>query len=184
MTNDNVRGKATISNDAVSRELYIRRYRPDDSDDVWRLHNLALADTGTHPGNGPWDGDLHDVNGAYLSAGGEFLVGLIDGELVAMGALHITSDERAEIKRMRVHPEFQRQGFGRAILQALEQCAAKLGYSVVHLDTTVGQIAAQGLYEQSGYTRRRQERVGAFELVYFEKTLLTDDLTRSVDSET
>ncbi len=53
-----------------------------------------------------------------------------------MGALRRTTNEWAEIKRMRVHPDFQRRGFGQMILEALEARAVALGYAALHLDTT------------------------------------------------
>ena len=152
--------------------LQIRRYGDADRDAVWHLHNLALGQLGPHPGNGPWDADLKDVHGIYLSSGGEFLVAFLHEHLVAMGALKRSSHDRAEIKRMRVHPQHQRKGFGRAILLALERRAVEFGFSVVHLDTTVNQAAAQRLYENAGYSRMRQERVGVFEFIYFEKRLV------------
>lgn len=63
----------------VDTVLQIRRYRSGDQQAVWELHNLALQQVGAHAGNGPWDGDLHDIERTYIDAGGEFLVGEIDG---------------------------------------------------------------------------------------------------------
>jgi GNAT superfamily N-acetyltransferase len=37
-----------------------------------------------------------------------------------MGAFRRTDPERAEIKRMRVHPDYQGRGFGQIILSELE----------------------------------------------------------------
>jgi N-acetylglutamate synthase-like GNAT family acetyltransferase len=62
----------------------------------------------------------------YLKNQGEFLVGVCEGRIVAMGALRRTTNERAEIKRMRVHPDFQRCGFGQMILEALETDAISI----------------------------------------------------------
>lgn len=152
--------------------LQVRRYVDTDHDAVWSLHDLALDDAGAHVGNGPWDEDLRNIESVYLSNGGDFLVGFLQKQMVAMGALKRSSKDRAEIKRMRVHPHHQRKGVGRAILLALEERAIELGYSVLHLDTTVQQTAAQRLYEHSGYTRLRQERVGAFEFIFFEKQVI------------
>jgi ribosomal protein S18 acetylase RimI-like enzyme len=152
--------------------LQIRRYDNIDHDAVWNLHNLALDDVGAHAGNGPWDEDLHDIDRVYISNGGEFLVGFSQGQMVAMGALMRSSNERAEIKRMRVHPHYQRKGYGRAILQALENRAMELGFTVLHLDTTVQQTAAQSLYEHTGYSKLRQEQIGPFEVILFEKRVL------------
>jgi GNAT superfamily N-acetyltransferase len=59
-------------------------------------------------------GDFHCIVAVYLCPGGEFLVGIHEGQIVAIGALQ-TAPERAEVKRMGVHREYQRRGFGRAI---------------------------------------------------------------------
>ncbi len=151
--------------------LLIRRYEDVDRAAVWALHNLALAASGAHADNGPWDNDLHDIANAYLAAGGEFLVGLLDGRLVAMGALRRTAPDRAEIKRMRVHPAFQRRGFGAEIVAALERRAVDLGYATLHLDTTTVQVAAQRLYLTHGYREVGRAVVGGFPTVLYEKHL-------------
>lgn len=68
-----------------------------------------------------------------------------------MGAVRRTSADKAEIKRLRVHPDMQRRGFGQQILSELEIRAAGLGYRVLHLDTTTNQVAAQALFAKNGY---------------------------------
>src|SRR6266568_4704196 len=126
--------------------LELRQYRPTDHDEVWNLHNVALWQVGAHAGNGPWDNDLHKIEEVYLNNGGEFLEGLLDGQIVAMGALKRISEDKAEVKRMRVHPDYQRRGFGQEILSVLEARAKELGYRTLTLDTAVVQTAAQQLY--------------------------------------
>jgi ribosomal protein S18 acetylase RimI-like enzyme len=149
--------------------LRIRRYEPEDKEAVWRLHNEALDGVGAHLGNGGWDNDLHKIGGAYLEAGGEFLVGVLDGRIVAMGALRRISHEEAEIKRVRVEPALQGRGYGQALLEALHRRAAGLGYSTLRLDTTVHQRAARSLYEASGYREARRGRIGPFDCVFYER---------------
>jgi len=151
--------------------LAIRRYREADHDAVWAVHNLALHQVGAHVGNGPWDDDLHHIGEVYLAAGGEFLVGECGGRLVAMGALRRLSARRAEVARMRVHPDYQRRGFGQAILTRLEARAAELGYAVLSLGTTVQQTAAQRLYEKNGYAETCRTRMHGFDVIRYEKTL-------------
>jgi len=149
--------------------LRIRRYEPGDREAVWRLHNEALDEVGAHLGNGAWDDDLHEIEGAYLGAGGEFLVGVLDGRVVAMGALRRISSGSAEIKRMRVEPALQGRGHGQALLDALHRRAADLGYSTLRLDTTVHQRAARRLYEGNGYRELRRGRIGPFDCVFYER---------------
>lgn len=152
--------------------LEIRRYRDADHDEVWTLHILGLQQAGAYAGDGPWDDDLHQIERVYLNNRGEFLVGTYAGRIVAMGAFKQTSDERAEIKRMRVHPDFQGRGFGRIILQELEAGARALGYTVLHLDTSTVQVAAQHLYRKNGFKETGETRVmRGFTDILFEKRI-------------
>jgi GNAT superfamily N-acetyltransferase len=139
-------------------ELEIRQYQPYDQDAVWALHRLALEPIGIYITHGPWDEDLYQIDAAYLKSGGEFLVGTLDGRIVAMGAIRKTSADQAEVKRMRVHPDFQRRGFGQAILDALEAKARDLGYKMIHLDTSTIQTAAQRFYAKNGYVETGREK--------------------------
>ena len=151
--------------------LQIRRYFANDHDAVWERHNVALLQINAHAGNGPWDDDLHHVEDEYIGTGGEFYVGTANGRIVAMGALLRHSDDRAEIRRMRVHPDFQRRGLGRQMLSALEQRAAQLGFRTLTLDTTVQQVPAIRMYTRSGYSEVGRRRSASFEAVEFEKEL-------------
>src|SRR5262245_27405544 len=138
------------------KTLTIRRYLPEDWATVIDLHKMALQQVGGYSENARVDADLDHIEEVYIQDGGEFLVGEYDGRLIAMGALRRTTKSRAEIKRMRVHPDFQRRGFGQEMLNALEERARRKGYRELHLDTTVQQIAAQRLYEKNGYVLVRE----------------------------
>ena len=149
--------------------MEVRRYRASDHDAVWDLHNVALNEVGAHAGNGPWDDDLHRIESEYIEAGGEFYVGVIDGRIVAMGALKRLTGTRAEICRMRVHPNLQRKGLGTRILSKLEERARELGFRTLTLDTTAGQVAAIRMYTKAGYEEVARGRKLGFEVMTFEK---------------
>ena len=152
-----------------SPAIAIRRYEPGDREAVRNLHDAALNGVGAHLGTGAWDADLDAIESVYLGNGGEFLVGVLAGELVAMGALRRDPDGRPWITRMRVSPLFQGRGIGQTLLDALHRRAAELGYGTLHLDTTVGQTAARRLYEKNGYRETGRGRVGPFECLYYER---------------
>ena len=156
----------------TTEPLHVRRYEPGDKRAVRRLHDEALNEVGAHLGSGPWDDDLDDIETVYLDEGGEFLVGVLDDEVVAMGALMRISPERAELKRMRVRPGLQGRGYGQAVLDALHHRASELGYSTLRLDTTVRQRAAQRLYLKNGYCETGRGVVGPFDCIYYEKEIL------------
>lgn len=151
--------------------LKVRQYQPSDVEDVWILHNLALQAAGAHAGQGPWDDDLKNIEAAYLKANGDFLVALVDGKVVGMGAFRPIDSCTVEIKRMRVHPAYQRQGIGTAILQHLEDRAKRGGYRTFILDTTVQQIAAQKFYEKFGYQQRGRAEISGYECILYEKEI-------------
>ena len=149
----------------------IRRFENKDADTVWSLHNRALDAVGAHGGNGPCDDDLHDVQRSYLDAGGEFLVATIDDQVVGMGALVLHPDAKGEIKRMRVEPDHQGRGIGRALLVRLEAAAAELGITRLFLDTTDQQTAARHLYASGGYVEEDRYRRGKFRVIKYGKSL-------------
>jgi GNAT superfamily N-acetyltransferase len=156
----------------TAEPLHIRRYEPGDKLAVRRLHDDALNEVGAHLGSGPWDDDLDDIEHVYLGRGGEFLVGVLGGEVVAMGALMRISPERAELKRMRVRPGLQGRGYGQAMLDVLHRRASELGYSRLRLDTTVQQRAAQRLYLKNGYSEAGRGGVGPFDCIFYEREIL------------
>ena len=88
-----------------------------------------------------------------------------------MGALRRTNTERAEIKRMRVHPTHQGHGYGQLILEELEARARTLGYRILHLDTSILQIPAQRLYEKNGFSEVGRDKYQQLEVILYEKRL-------------
>jgi GNAT superfamily N-acetyltransferase len=156
----------------TAEPLHIRRYQPGDKRAIRRLHDDALNEVGAHLGRGPWDDDLDEIGDVYLDGGGEFLVGVLNGEIVAMGALMRISPEKAELKRMRVRPGLQGQGYGQAMLDALHRRASELRYPTLRLDTTVQQLAAQRLYLKNGYREAGRGTVGPFDCILYERDIL------------
>jgi len=152
-------------------KLKIRRYRKSDNKDVWKLHILGLEQFKAYLG-GKWDKDLHDIENVYLK-NGDFIVGEIDEKVMAMGAFKKISDGKAEIKRIRVHPDCQRKGFGQRILDELEKRAAKMSYKILQLDTTNKQIPAQKFFEKNGYVKTKTERLEKhnLDMIYYKKKI-------------
>lgn len=141
--------------------LSIRRYEPDDADAVWDVHEAAFrASPLTFVEDAAVDEDLLVIEEHYLECGGEFLVGEvdegaggseIDREIAAVGGFLPIDEERIEIKRMRVHPEFQRRGYAGEVLDALESRAREAGFETAELETIEPLRAARAFYESAGY---------------------------------
>lgn len=161
----------TLHETLTTEPLHIRRYEAGDRHAVRRLHDDALNEVGAHLGTGHWDDDLDEIEGVYLERGGEFLVGVLGGEVVAMGALMRISAKKAELKRMRVRPGLQGSGYGQAMLDILHRRASELGYHRLRLDTTVQQRAAQRLYLKNGYSEAGRGVVGPFDCISYEREI-------------
>jgi ribosomal protein S18 acetylase RimI-like enzyme len=149
----------------------LRRYEPADAKAVEYLHVYAIQQAGAYLGRDPWDDDVYAIEEAYLNNQGDFLIGEWDGIFVAMGALHHTSPKRAQVKRMRIHPDYQRRGFGQLMLTELEARAHTMGYQTLHLDTAVVQVAAQKLYEKNGFREVGRDIYQGLEVILYEKEL-------------
>lgn len=82
------------------------------------------------------------------------LVARQDGRVV--GSVQLDCDtpanqpHRAEVRKLLVHPDFRRQGIGKALMAALERQAGQLGRNLLTLDTRTGD-KAELLYASLGY---------------------------------
>ena len=85
--------------------------------------------------------------------GGVYLVGRVEGAVVAGGGVRTIGAGTGEVKRMYVRPAWRGRSVGAQLLTALEAAAAGAGLRRVRLDTGPLQASAQHLYERSGYHR-------------------------------
>jgi ribosomal protein S18 acetylase RimI-like enzyme len=154
--------------------MILRDYAASDQESVLSL-NTHAADPGWRiDPQSPTYADLQDVEGVY-QAEGAFLVGELNGELIAMGGFKPAGQGIVELKRIRVRDEHRRNGYARELILELETRARALGAHTMILDTTVEQEPAQRLYESLGYSfTHNSERVGTnrtFRLVHYQKHL-------------
>lgn len=85
----------------------------------------------------------------------------------------------AEILTLAVHPEKRRQGWGRALVQAVCQAAAHAGAEAVHLEVPHNNEAASGLYAGCGFAPvgRRGGYYGTADAILMCKKLVTNHQT-------
>jgi GNAT superfamily N-acetyltransferase len=104
-------------------------------DETLALHRAAIADLPIGIDPMVEASDLMDIEAVYLDTGGEFLVGLLGGEVVAVGGFKLRGHGVAELKRMRVAKELQGQGIGSRLLAELERRARDCGITQLTLET-------------------------------------------------
>ncbi|MEU4217350.1 GNAT family N-acetyltransferase [Actinoplanes sp. NPDC026623] len=156
----------------MANTLVIREYRASDYSDVVALNAYGLAAAGVPAESDVYAGDLEDITGTYLGDGATLLVGELDHHIVAMGALRSLDDSTCEITRMRVAPEAQGRGYGKAILACLEDAARRYGYQHATLLTGPDQHPAIDLYRANGYTTTANEQHGLLAGVRMAKSLI------------
>lgn len=82
------------------------------------------------------------------------LVAEIGGEIAGTVQLQIgmlpNQTHRGEVGKLLVDPTYRRRGIGRALMQALEECAEKAQKSLLTLDTRTGDMA-EPLYTALGF---------------------------------
>jgi putative acetyltransferase len=78
---------------------------------------------------------------------------IVEGRVAAIGALKRLDDKSCEIKSMRTHPEFLRQGIAAALLETIIAHAKAEGYATMSLETGTGSAfePALALYRRRGF---------------------------------
>ena len=100
------------------------------------------------------DGDEHAFYARFnkIAAIRNAIVCYVDDKAIGCGAFKKYDDNKAEIKRMFVLPEYRGHGIGFNILKELELWAAETGYTECILETGKKQPEAIHLYQKAGYS--------------------------------
>ena len=102
---------------------------------------------------------------------GVFLVGFVDADAVACGAVKCLEGGVGYIKRMWVDTSVRGLGLGRRMLAALEEAALDLGCTLSRLETNRALTEAIRLYRSSGYREVAPFNDEAYAHHWFEKPL-------------
>ncbi len=158
--------------------LTIRRYESSDKQKIKDLYKLASVNSEIGYRNGPWEADFDDIEGHFLKDG-EFLVGLINDEIVVMGGYRKVSGVVGQIRRMRTHPDHRRRGYAQQIIKKLEETAKRNQIKELRLKTSTQQKMAQNFYEKNGYAKMTTDKKEyyeegggkTFEVIWYKKEL-------------
>ena len=96
----------------------------------------------------PWSYEMLCSEG--LRGESEFLCAFVDGEFAGYAGMLCVLDE-GQITNIAVHPKARRQGFGRAVLNALIRDAKERDLEQIALEVRASNEAAIGLYEKAGF---------------------------------
>lgn len=126
--------------------------REDDLSGAATQSLIALHLQGMHAASPPGTVFALDLSGLKVPEVSVWTVWRGDS-IAGIGALKMLSAEQAELKSMRTHPDFLRQGVGALVLNHILGVAAGRGVKTVSLETGYGPDfeAALTLYRKRGF---------------------------------
>ncbi len=105
--------------------------------------------------------DIDNIDEAYFSDEGHsaLWVASYEDDIIGMVGVQKTSDHEAEIRRLRVRPDFRRLGLGTKLMeQALTFCQHH-SYLKVTLDVRIERAPAIALFEKFGFSLNRSREI-------------------------
>ncbi len=153
------------------QEFIIRNWQKSDRTAAAEVIRTVLEEYGL-----PWqpelaDGDVIEIESAYLKTGGEFWVVEKNSTIVGTAAYQpISRGQKAvEIRKMYLLPEVRGKGLGKYLLQELEKAIAVKDYQEIWLETASILKEAVILYEHSGYQTVNDVETERCDLAYLKK---------------
>lgn len=132
-------------------QLTIRQFQPQDKEAALQVNIKALTKLGIPEAN-ITSQDIGNAQEEYFNKNGDFLVGEVDGQIVAIGGYKQKDKETANIRKMRTLPEYQGKGIGRKMLEALEESIRRHSdYKKIKVGTSTIMPNAIRLYTSMGY---------------------------------
>lgn len=126
----------------MSEGLTIRRAALGDLDEIYSCEQASFED--------PWSFAML-YNDICETPAAVYLVGILHGQVIGYGGTHIVIDE-SHITNLCIRPEHRKQGYGRALMEALMDVSRENGAEAVTLEVRVSNRAALRLYLSLGFT--------------------------------
>jgi GNAT superfamily N-acetyltransferase len=128
-------------------DITIRKFTPSDLDTVRALiqRTIDVCYSGIYPEEAVWFFKAWHCDDNILRDAKEGYTILLEKDRRIIGTGTIVSNE---IKRVFVEPEFQKHGFGKLIMQRLEEKALSAGISIVDLSAS---LPSKKFYDSLGY---------------------------------
>ena len=113
--------------------------------------------------------DIDNLQSAYFADDGQsgFWVADRGGQVIGMVGVQNQKESVAEIRRLRVHPEFRRKGVGSLLMKKSVQFCIDHGYLKVILDTRVEREPAIKMFEKLGFQHGRTREINGRRLIDF-----------------
>lgn len=132
--------------------------RPHDAEALRALYVLSIR---ANPNGFIQDlshhGDIYERGMEFRSSGGEILGLYDDGRLIGFGCLKPEEQNKVELCKLHLDPDYHGQGLGKMLALELLAAARGLGFAVATLHVTATQTAALRLYRRLGFQEVRRQ---------------------------
>lgn len=154
-------------------DLTIVPYEDKFAKDVWDLHLHIVKNHEGFLKNLDFYEDVREVGKHY-----KYFYLLKDNKLVVgMVGLKEIDGTTAEIKRLQVHKDYQKQGLGKKLLEKSIDCAKEAGYKKLVLDFDRRREYLKRLYEGFGFKKYDEQKAfmgpdkEEFDLILMERVI-------------
>ena len=100
-----------------------------------------------------FDRELEELPGAYAGPRGRLALAVVDGGIAGCVAIRPIDDERCELKRLYVRPEYRGKGVGLKLVMWAVVAALSCGYKEMLADTMPVMERALEMYDRIGFQR-------------------------------
>jgi ribosomal protein S18 acetylase RimI-like enzyme len=107
----------------------------------------------------PWNNPRRDIERKMKEKPELFLVGLIDGKVVA-SAMGGYEGHRGWVYYLGIDPEHRRQGLGRQIMTAIEDKLIEMGCPKINLQVRAGNAGPLKFFRKIGYNTEERISLG------------------------
>ncbi len=144
----------------------VRAFRQDDQPHVNRLYTEGLLAGQIAPND--TGADIDNILAAYFDEPrNHFWIGEIEGQVVGMIGVAADLEHTAEVRRLRVDPQFQNTAVAGMLLEtALTHCKHH-GYLKIVLDTRFDPDAVVTVFDHFGFQHTRTKNLHGKELLEF-----------------
>ncbi len=118
--------------------------------------------------------ELADPASKYSPPEGEILVAIEEETIMGMVAYHRHSEERCEMKRLFVYPEYRGRNIGDLLVKEIIDRAERNGYREMVLDTLEPMKPAIALYRRNGFEECKGYYYNPYPDVIYLKRLLKE----------
>lgn len=109
-----------------------------------------------------YDSDFFALEDEYLKTGGCIIVAKDLDQIIGCVMVKKITTGTAEIRRLRLLPEYRGKGTGKKLLQAAIIFCKEAGFTRTTLDTTKKNHVALSIFLDSGFTQIKQEKQSIF----------------------